>query len=123
MAKVEALFDAALANKQNVIKLRGDSNDLVEVFRNCLLNFVYIDSLHSYEAVRNDICRWWSKIMDGGHIGAHNHSSRWPGVTRAVREAFGEPDKLYSDSSRVVRKGSGRKLIQSTSAVRLLKTS
>jgi hypothetical protein len=118
MAKVEALFDAALANKQNVIKLRGDSNDLVEVFGNGLLNFVYIDSLHAYEAVSNDICHWWSKIMEGGHIGGHNHSPRWPGVPRAVREAFGEPDKLYSDSSWVVRKGSGGKIIRSTSAVR-----
>jgi hypothetical protein len=111
MAKVEALFDSALAQKPNVIKIRGDSNDLVEVFGNCLVSFVYIDSLHAYETVHNDICRWWPKIVQGGHMGGHNYSAWWPGVVRAVREAFGKPDKLYRDSSWVVRKRPGRECL------------
>jgi predicted O-methyltransferase YrrM len=104
MSRVEILFDAALIENHNVIKIRGDSSDLAEVFGENLIDLVYIDSLHDYETVRNDICRWWPKIKQGGHIGGHNHSARWPGVMRAVREQFGGPDKLYRDSSWIVQK-------------------
>jgi predicted O-methyltransferase YrrM len=107
MSKVESLFDTALAGQNHVIKLRGDSNDLVEVFGDSTVNFVYIDALHSYDAVRNDILRWWPKIMEGGHMGGHNHGPRWPGVVLSVLEAFGGPDKLYRDSSWVVQKRFG----------------
>jgi hypothetical protein len=104
MAKVQALFDANLAGHDNVVKLRGFNHDLASVFANGVINVVYIDALHTYEAVRGDIHRWWPKIADGGYIGGHNHGARWPGVTRAVLEAFGGPDKLYCDSSWIVRK-------------------
>lgn len=104
MAKVQGQFDAALEGKSNVIKIQGHSNDLADVLGNDLFDLVYIDALHSYEAVCNDIWRWWPKIKQGGYIGGHNFSVRWPGVTRAVREAFGNPDKVYRDSSWIVRK-------------------
>jgi len=108
MSKVEILFDAAVANMQSVIKIRGASNDLADVFGDRSLDLVYIDSLHTYEVVRNDIMRWWPKVKQGGFIGGHNHSSRWPGVVRAVAEAFGKPDKLYRDTSWIVNKGADR---------------
>jgi hypothetical protein len=113
MARVEAIFDSALADRPNVVKMRGNSNDLVDLFTDRLLDFVYIDALHAYEAVRNDIWRWWPKIAEGGYIGGHNHSPRWPGVVRAVREAFGGPYKLYRDSSWVVQKTSGLNVLVS----------
>jgi hypothetical protein len=105
MAEVEALFDAAVMGNQNVIKIRGASNDLAKVFGDCLLDLVYIDALHDYDTVRNDIRCWWLKVKEGGHIAGHNHSRRWPGVIRAVCDAFGGPDKVYRDSSWLVRKG------------------
>ncbi len=109
MSKVEVLFDAALAQSHNVIKIRGRSNDLAGVFGDFSVDFVYIDSLHSHEVVRNDIRRWWPKVKVGGHIGGHNYSPHWPSVIKAVAEAFGMPDKLYRDTSWVVRKTAGRK--------------
>lgn len=108
MSKVESLFDAAMAGHANVIKVRGDSSDLSDVFGDDTVDFVYIDALHDYEAVRNDIRGWWPKVLGGGYIGGHNHHPRWPGVIRSVQEAFGGPDKLYRDSSWIVRKRSGR---------------
>jgi hypothetical protein len=104
MAQVESIFDSRLGRAQNIIKIRGASNDLVDVFANSSFQLVYIDSLHTYDVVRNDIMRWWPKLQPGGFIGGHNHSSRWPGVVRAVADAFGAPDKLYRDTSWIVQK-------------------
>lgn len=58
------------------------------------LDLVYIDAEHTYEAVRDDIAAWRTKVKPGGWIGGHDY--RHPldvrgfwGVSRAVEEAFG----------------------------------
>lgn len=53
------------------------------------LEFVYIDGDHSYQGVWQDLCAWFSKVMEGGIIGGHDydHPSH-PGVKRAVDEFF-----------------------------------
>jgi NAD(P)-dependent dehydrogenase (short-subunit alcohol dehydrogenase family) len=109
MSTVEARFDVAVGTQPNVIKIRAHSDDVAEMIANGVFDIVYIDSLHSYESVRNDICRWWPKVKLGGYLGGHNYSPQWPGLIRAVREAFGTPDKVYRDSSWVVRKAPSRK--------------
>ena len=109
MAQVQALFDAALAGWNNVVKIRGHSDDLADVFADGEFDLVYIDALHAYASVTNDIYRWWPKVREGGFLGGHNYSPRWPGVVQAVREAFDVPDRVFGDSSWVVRKVPARK--------------
>jgi predicted O-methyltransferase YrrM len=48
------------------------------------LDFVFIDALHTYEAVKEDIAAWFSKIRPGGLLTGHDY--RWDGVQRAVHE-------------------------------------
>lgn len=50
--------------------------------------FVFIDAGHSYDAVREDIKAWRSKVRPGGWFGGHDYHERYPGVIRAVDEAF-----------------------------------
>jgi hypothetical protein len=109
MAQVQALFDEAIAGWNNVVKIRGHSNDLADVFAEGQFDVVYIDALHAYSAVCNDIFRWWPKVRNGGYLGGHNYSPRWPGVVQAVCEAFGRPDRVFGDSSWAVRKAPARK--------------
>lgn len=53
------------------------------------LDFVFIDADHSYAAVADDIARWTPKVRPGGWVGGHDyHPRKWPGVVRAVEEAF-----------------------------------
>jgi predicted O-methyltransferase YrrM len=52
------------------------------------LDFVFIDADHSYEAVRQDIKDWQSKVKPGGWVGGHDYSPKFPGVIKAVDEAF-----------------------------------
>lgn len=54
------------------------------------LDFVFIDADHGYEAVKDDIHCWAPKVRPGGWVGGHDyHERKFPGVVRAVDEAYG----------------------------------
>ena len=54
------------------------------------LDSVYIDADHCYPAVRADIAAWLPKVRPGGIIAGHDFwPEKFPGVCRAVHEAFG----------------------------------
>lgn len=53
-----------------------------------LLDFVFIDALHTYEAVKEDILTWYPKVRSGGLFAGHDW--RWPGVNKAVTEFCAE---------------------------------
>lgn len=63
------------------------------------LDFVYIDGLHEYESVKQDIEVWLPKIRAGGIIAGHDYNAGFPGVERAVKEVLGGPHRLYPDTS------------------------
>lgn len=48
------------------------------------LDFVFIDALHTYEAVKQDIASWYPKVRSGGLFCGHDY--RWAGVQQAVEE-------------------------------------
>lgn len=52
-------------------------------------DFVFIDAAHSYDAVQEDIALWQAKVKPGGWFGGHDYHVAFPGVMRAVDEAFG----------------------------------
>ncbi len=71
--------------------LRTTSVDASSQFETGSLDFVYLDAQHHYEAVRDDIDLWHSKVRSGGVIGGHDYlDGRLPsglyGVKRAVTE-------------------------------------
>lgn len=55
-------------------------------------DFVFIDAGHSYIAVQTDIAAWAPKVREGGWLGGHDYHPSFPGVIRAVDEAF--PDRV-----------------------------
>jgi hypothetical protein len=59
------------------------------LFENESLDFVFIDGDHSYEAVRDDINAWYSKVRIGGIVSGDDYTT-WPGVKKAVDEIFGK---------------------------------
>lgn len=80
---------------------------------------VYIDGDHSYGACKQDILNSWPFICDDGFICGHDYglntsgaiASKQDGVKQAVDEMFGQPDRLYEDTSWVVQKKNGRMII------------
>jgi hypothetical protein len=57
-------------------------------------DFVFIDAGHSYHAAKADIEAWAPKVREGGWLGGHDYHPKFPGVMRAVNEAFGEVDEM-----------------------------
>lgn len=51
-------------------------------------DLVFIDALHDYESVAADIAAWWPLVRDGGVLAGHDFNHKWPGVERAVADAF-----------------------------------
>jgi len=68
-----------------------------------VIDVVYIDANHDYEHVKQDIKLWLPKIVQGGFICGHDYYTKFPGVIQAVNERFGKPDKVFRDTSWIVR--------------------
>lgn len=51
-------------------------------------DLVFIDALHDYESVKQDIALWWPKVRKGGMLAGHDFNHKWPGVERAVADSF-----------------------------------
>ena len=83
----------------NIKTLRLTSNDAVKELNSETYDFIYIDGLHSYEGVKDDIDNYLSLVKPGGYIGGHDYGGTWVGVKKAVNEKFGKPDKTYKDLS------------------------
>lgn len=52
------------------------------------LDFVFIDAIHTYDAVLSDLRCWYPKVRPNGLVSGHDYS--WPGVKEAV-ETFIAP--------------------------------
>lgn len=63
------------------------------------LDFVFIDADHRYESVNEDIAHWAPKVRKGGWVGGHDYNEKWPGVVRAVDEAYGGRVQRYQPGS------------------------
>jgi hypothetical protein len=53
--------------------LRGLSNELVNLFQDDSLDFVYIDGNHAYDFVVEDINLWFPKVKKGGLVMGHDY--------------------------------------------------
>ena len=51
-------------------------------------DLVFIDALHDYENVMQDISLWWPLVRKGGILAGHDFNHKWPGVERAVADHF-----------------------------------
>jgi hypothetical protein len=69
--------------------LRCTSAEAAQIIGTC--HGVLIDSNHNYEFVAQDIALWKPHMMPGGILAGDDFSEGdFPGVCRAVREAFGD---------------------------------
>lgn len=83
----------------NIQLITKTSDDAVNDFNDGVFDFVYIDGIHQYENVKQDILNYLPKIKKGGVIGGHDYGPTWPGIEKAVTEIFGKPDKVFKDTS------------------------
>jgi hypothetical protein len=104
MAAVERAFDARTAAFPNIVKIKADAFSAHGLFATTSIDFLYIDTVHSFEEVTGLIGLWGGKVKRGGFVAGHDHDSKaWPEVCAAVRSLYGEDISTYGDSSWCVR--------------------
>ncbi len=84
---------------RNVFPVMCDSNSAFFLWpRDLKADFIFLDALHTHEAVRTDIDRWGSLVRPGGILAVHDYGSdAFPGIAQAVQEAM--PDfQIAGDS-------------------------
>ena len=64
----EKEFDERFKNNNIVVKIKQQSSDAFNLFKNESIDFIYIDGNHQYEFVKNDLINYFNKIKQGGII-------------------------------------------------------
>ena len=111
----EQIISTFLANTiergRNVMLISAESAKIKKNFPDNKYGFVYIDAVHQYPNVKEDILNYYPKVMSDGFIGGHDYGLKdngCEGVQPAVDELFGEPDFLFEDMSWLIQKKAGR---------------
>ena len=87
--KIEADFWNNIGEgKPRCTMLRKTSVEAAKDLFDTQFDMVFIDALHDYESVKEDIAVWWPLVRKGGILAGHDFNHKWPGVERAVAEAF-----------------------------------
>lgn len=87
---VEELFLSNIQPVKHIINpIKSSSVEAASLYEANTLDFVFIDANHVYEAVKDDLQAWFSKVKTGGIIAGHDYYND-PGVKKAVDEFFGE---------------------------------
>lgn len=89
----ERLKLRAQAYEGRACLVRMDTVEAAAMVPDRSLDFVWIDADHTYKGVKTDIAAWRPKIRPGGTMLGHDYNEKdFPGVIKAVNEAFGPPD-------------------------------
>lgn len=91
MSIIESQFDKLLKDFPNIKKMKMTGDSAVQFFEDESIDMVYIDAIHTYEAVRQDLLNWYPKVKKGGIISGHDYQESFPGVIKAVNEFLGHP--------------------------------
>jgi hypothetical protein len=107
MGFVESLFDEVAKETPKIKKMKMTAAAAFPKIE--LVDIVYIDALHTYDAVKVDTLMWYSKVKPGGYLCGHDYDiSTFPGVVQAVNEFCinnGLPyPRVFSDTSWVISK-------------------
>jgi len=105
MAIIEAQFDGMRTNFQHIEKIKDKAENVVSKFADNSIDIVYVDGLHSYDGVINDIKDWYCKVKNGGWLAGHDYKNKHhPGVEKAVHEIVGLPEMRFGDTSWILPK-------------------
>jgi len=110
MKEVEKIFDRRAAKYHGVIlKNKIGSLEAAEIYQDedetmdqdFFPDVVYIDAGHTFEQVREDLLAW--KDIPKKFICGHDYENRFIGVKKAINKILGHPQKVFKDSSWVIK--------------------
>lgn len=97
MKKIKSIFDNKFKNEKRVIQFIGTIDDFVKCRDLPHIDVVYIDGMHEYRYVKNDILITLKKIKPTLAIAGHDYSMS--DVKNAIHDIIGVPDQIFVDSS------------------------
>lgn len=69
------------------VKILNTYSNILQIFPDEYLDWIYIDGDHNYESVKHDLEVSYPKIKQGGYITGHDYTtSMFPGLVKAVDE-------------------------------------
>lgn len=87
-------FLKAVSRFSNVTSFTGTSEEAARVVYD-RFDMIFLDAMHTYEDVRDDIQRWWLRLKPGGWMVFHDYGhANFPGVKKAVDEIFGPQENV-----------------------------
>ncbi len=75
-------------NKARVRMRCMTSLQAAQAFAEERFDIVFIDAGHDYDNALADIRAWWPLVRESGYLCGHDYQHKFPGVMRAVAEAF-----------------------------------
>lgn len=83
-------FKDATRRYQHVFCLAVPSEEGARALSGQMFDMIFLDAMHDYESVRDDIQRLWPLLRQGGVFVLHDYAhADFEGVKRAADEAFG----------------------------------
>jgi hypothetical protein len=101
--KVYEVFILNTKPFNNIRLIRKTSDDAINDLINENFDFIYIDGIHTYNQVNKDIDNYRPLIKKGGFIGGHDYHPVWSGVVQSIDEKLGKPNKLFQDTSWIIK--------------------
>lgn len=99
MTVIESQFDLLMDEFSTIKKYKMKSGEAVSIFEDRSLDFVYIDGLHTYDGVKNDIEKWLPKVKNGGFIGGHDYNNKHHVGVKPAVDSYFEIDATFRDTS------------------------
>jgi hypothetical protein len=103
LTKVYEIFIDRINKLDNVTHIRKTSDEAFQNIKDKEFDFVYIDGLHTSDQVEKDIENYMKLIKKNGFIGGHDYHPNWSDVISVVNKKFGNPDRLFKDTSWIKR--------------------
>ena len=73
MDAYEKTMESIRGMEDRAFMLRGLGEQLVDIFADESLDYIYIDGNHAYDYVKQDMELWWPKLKPGGLFAGHDY--------------------------------------------------
>jgi cephalosporin hydroxylase len=79
-------IDEEVLKYGNIFQIKGNSHEVVKTF-NWKIDFLFLDSLHTYDDLLQELNEWKVFLKPKSYIACHDYTSAFPDVIQAVADS------------------------------------